>query len=485
MIRTPAHPARLVALAALAAATAAPASAQTSSFALRGTIRDFRTDHPDFAVAPTGHYPGNISFALPASGAPAYTDFGFEAIDQWRDSLARPIAPHMYNAGHVVVEVASLPTVHHKAIVDSYDSFSGQYDPDTAGPMPQFIAGSPMPSLSAPAMSVPFTDTFSKVVNGTSTLSTDVWCRVFEVANQHRLLIDGDLTLLVTEQFEIRNRGVIEITPGSRLTVYFAGSGAIYDQCMVNANTGDPNLVRFYNLGTQPFVLANQSDVHANIVSPDAPLQVSDGSDFYGKVTAQSVEMLNIAGLHIDGIPSLCTIAIEDVAGLAGSKGGAITDANSFSQWFNDAVGVNASKSHTVVMRDWGAGYEHRDDAFYPIDGKLYGDEGQAHNGYFTYDVSAAFIYDDCSEQVIWFEGDDDCWIFIDDRLVIDLGGVNAGTGQAFEVDRLNLVDGETYSFRLFYAHRNTGQPRFNLRTTFELYPEPQRAGLAGYPSHD
>lgn len=484
MVRTPAHPARLVALAALAAVTAAPASAQTSAFALRGTIRDFRTDHPDFAVAPTGHYPGNINFALPASGAPAYTDFGFEAIDQWRDRLARPIAPHMYNAGHVVVEVVSAPSMDAQSYADSFDSFAGPYDPAAAGPTPQFLTGSPMPVVTEPTLSVPFTDIFRRDTNGTSTLSTDVWCNIFTISNHHTLKIAGDITIIANTEFKLQNYARVELLPGARLTIYVKNTATIQDMCELN-RPGDPNRVRIFNLGTTDLKIQNQSHVYATLVSPSAGLQMKDGAHFYGKVTARTVAMQNQSGLHIDGIPSLCAIAIEDVAGLAGSKGGAITDADSFTQWFNDAIGVNASKSHTVVMRDWGAGYEHRDDSFYPIDGKLYGNEGQAHNGYFTYDVSAAFIYEACTNQVISFEGDDDCWIFIDNRLVIDLGGVQPGTPQAFEVDRLNLVDGETYSFRLFYAHRNTGQPRFNLRTTFELYPEPQRAGLAGYPSHD
>src|SRR5690606_17450816 len=153
--------------------------------------------------------------------------------------------------------------------------------------------------------------------------------------------------------------------------------------------------------------------------------------------------------------------------------------------WFEDLLGVNASRHHHMVMRFTDDKYQHNDDAFFPIDGKLYGNEGDPHNYYFTFEATATFTYDSCTNQEITFEGSDDCWIFINDQLIIDLGGVEPGTPQVCELDRLRLVDGETYSFRLYYAHRHEGPAGFSLQTTFELMPDPLASGIAGYPSSD
>ena len=52
--------------------------------------------------------------------------------------------------------------------------------------------------------------------------------------------------------------------------------------------------------------------------------------------------------------------------------------------------------------------------------------------------------------------GGDGAWIFIDGKLVIDLGGVRSNVSQYADLDRLGLVNGQEYEMRLFYANRNS-----------------------------
>ncbi|MCH7602242.1 MAG: fibro-slime domain-containing protein, partial [Planctomycetes bacterium] len=65
--------------------------------------------------------------------------------------------------------------------------------------------------------------------------------------------------------------------------------------------------------------------------------------------------------------------------------------------------------------------------------------------------------------------GADDVYLFIDGRLVIDMGGVMNEQEQIIEFDRLGLTDGETYQARFFYANRHTYSSEMSLRTNVEI----------------
>jgi fibro-slime domain-containing protein len=477
--------ARTCSLVIALAGLAAPVAAQPSAFVLRGTIRDFKSDHPDFGPGIAGgHHAGNLDMKIGDDEKPGFSGAGYAVTTQWRDRLARPIAPHMWNDGRVFVEVATSPSISSSATVDSYDSELGPYSSSTAGPAPEWLTGSPMPGVTVPSLAVPMTATFFRNGGGTTTLNTDLRCQTFDIRNSHRIRIEGHVRIVCETKFEMRDGARIELAPGASCDIYILGSATIND-----TTVGGPqqtHRLRIYKLGTAELRLGDAAQIHGHFTAPSAKLKLQDGSQFFGKVRAQTVEIEDSSGLHIDDVPSLCGILIDDSRGAGGSAGGGITSAATFSQWYHDAIGVNASRPHSIVLRDTTGLYEFDSGGgFFPIDGKLYGDEGDPHNYYFTYEIRATFTYTGCADQTIWFEGSDDCWIYIDDELVIDLGGVEADTGQVVEVDRLRLQPGETYAFRLFYAHRNAGTPRFNLRTNFELMPEPVESGIAGYPAHD
>jgi fibro-slime domain-containing protein len=159
------------------------------------------------------------------------------------------------------------------------------------------------------------------------------------------------------------------------------------------------------------------------------------------------------------------------------------TNAKNFSQWYRDVDGVNKSLRHEITLTDPdGDGiYSYARDinqaeSFFPIDNQLWGNEGYGHNYHFTYELDPMkFTYKPGTEAkpvVFTFKGDDDVFVFIDGKKVIDIGGIHAQREQSVNVDQLGLTPGKDYELKLFFAERNVVQSNFRIDTNI-LSPKP------------
>ncbi|MHC4275164.1 MAG: fibro-slime domain-containing protein, partial [Planctomycetota bacterium] len=63
----------------------------------------------------------------------------------------------------------------------------------------------------------------------------------------------------------------------------------------------------------------------------------------------------------------------------------------------------------------------------------------------------------------------DDAYLFINGRLVVDLGGYGFNKVQYVDLDRLGLEDGTPATLKLFHAQRQRGLAIFRLRTNIVL----------------
>jgi fibro-slime domain-containing protein len=172
-----------------------------------------------------------------------------------------------------------------------------------------------------------------------------------------------------------------------------------------------------------------------------------------------------------------------DVAGAqATTTGGALTSSDRFYQWFRDVPGVNLSRQLSLTLQRQPNTntytFDDRTDpafstlgGFFPINGELFGNSrGENKNFHFTFELATEFVFRRGQGQVFTFTGDDDVWVFIDNKLVIDLGGIHGAKSQSIELDRLTwLQDGLVYSLKFFFAERHRTRSNFRMDTTINL----------------
>lgn len=446
---------------------------------LAGYVRDFKPTHPDFAPISGGLrvVAGLTTASLDSAGVPALALPGFRINTPWTDSAGRPMAPHIadleVSGGGGGVRTVSAPVLVNQSFMDTWDPSDGPYSPATAGDPPTVKTGSSMPVVSVPTGLPVLGDVQYEHANGTCTVSSGYRCRTFSLANNYRLLIDGQVTIVAEESFHVHNHGRIVLLPGASLTVYALKECTIENNCRVNESAGDPRLFKLYAMGTSGCAIQRNASVYGTLCVPNGDLVVKNSAEFFGAVTAGGVSMQNRGALHVT--PDTVCLDLNDKPGVAGAfDSGQITSPLSFAQWFQDRSGINIGKSLTLTL-NWNAGgfYQFLTNDFRPIDGQLYSSPTFfGPNRDFTFEARVKFQSQPCTGQFFEIETNGEVWVFIDNFLVIDIGGMSFGY-QRIDFDRLGLDPSEVHRLALFYAQRASAPAVLRLRTNVEMESVP------------
>jgi fibro-slime domain-containing protein len=116
---------------------------------------------------------------------------------------------------------------------------------------------------------------------------------------------------------------------------------------------------------------------------------------------------------------------------------------------------------------------------FFPLDWLPRDPAWSSHNFSFCMEMHTTFLHQ--SGLKFEFTGDDDVWAFVNNRMVIDLGGIHPSTNAILNLDDLPWLNyGNSYAFDFFQCERHTNSSTSRIVTNIKM-GRPQGAPVTNW----
>jgi fibro-slime domain-containing protein len=126
--------------------------------------------------------------------------------------------------------------------------------------------------------------------------------------------------------------------------------------------------------------------------------------------------------------------------------------------------------------------YTYDNSNFFLLDNQGLGNEGRSHNYSFSMELHWQFTM--TQGLKFYFRGDDDVWVYINGKLVMDIGGIHSAISDSIIVDNLGLTNGQQYWFDFFYCERMTSESSIKITSNI-IAAQPSRIDMSVNPNFD
>ncbi|MBR3256616.1 hypothetical protein IKG10_03065 [Candidatus Saccharibacteria bacterium] len=155
-------------------------------------------------------------------------------------------------------------------------------------------------------------------------------------------------------------------------------------------------------------------------------------------------------------------------------------------RWFSNIEGKSQSYTGQIQLKynRENATFSYNNDKFYPLDDAKFSANdsvnNDGHNHLFTMSFAVPFTPTASGEEQFTIEADDDTFVFVGDRLALDLGGIHEPVKGQFLINKdgevltsvgeedyaysgINVEAGEGSIIRIFHADRDSNESIFNV----------------------
>ncbi len=131
------------------------------------------------------------------------------------------------------------------------------------------------------------------------TLDSDHHFKSIQLSGDSVLVIEGQVTVVVKQDFEITARAELQVTPGSVAVLYVNRRVCVEGNAVLNRLGQSPSRLHIGMTGNNnDFEMGGTAVVHAILQNPQGLVAIGDQSEFFGKIKAKSLE--GGGRIHVD-----------------------------------------------------------------------------------------------------------------------------------------------------------------------------------------